>query len=100
MGLAFIHRDNKVNNYLLLLFSFKYLLITLSGLLRFDTKQDQQKYAGVILDFSYFKAPEDCDKKIESNLVSNLVFRVKMLNNMGAYEMKVYKVVRANYVQD
>lgn len=72
----------------------------MSGLLRFDTKQDQQKYAGVILDFSYFKAPEDCDKKIESNLVSNLVVRVEMLNSMGVYEMKVYKVVRANYVQD
>ncbi|XP_054285996.1 WASH complex subunit 5-like isoform X1 [Macrosteles quadrilineatus] len=36
---------------------------------KFDTKQDQQKYAGLILDFTYFKSPEEYDKKIESNVV-------------------------------
>uniref|UniRef100_A0A1B6MUI7 WASH complex subunit strumpellin n=2 Tax=Graphocephala atropunctata TaxID=36148 RepID=A0A1B6MUI7_9HEMI len=36
---------------------------------RFDTKQDQQKYAGLILDFAYFKASEEIDKKIENSVV-------------------------------
>ncbi|XP_046688787.1 WASH complex subunit 5-like [Homalodisca vitripennis] len=36
---------------------------------KFDTKQDQQKYSGLILDFAYFKAPDEIDKKIESSLI-------------------------------
>lgn len=36
---------------------------------RLDTKQEQLKYAEIILDFSYFKISEAQDKRIEESPV-------------------------------
>lgn len=38
---------------------------------RFENKQDQIKYADIIMDFSYFKISEAQEKKIEKSSVSN-----------------------------
>lgn len=37
---------------------------------RLDTKDIQQKYQDVIMDFSYFKISDDQEKKINANVVS------------------------------
>lgn len=37
---------------------------------RLETKADQHKYGDVVLDFTYFKAPEGFNKKIEDSPVS------------------------------
>lgn len=37
---------------------------------RLETKADQQKYGDVVLDFTYFKAPDGFNKKIEDSPVS------------------------------
>ncbi|XP_068228667.1 WASH complex subunit 5 [Palaemon carinicauda] len=46
-------------------------LLRLSGyvpqLFRLETKAEQQKYGDVVLDFTYFKAPEGFNKKIEDS---------------------------------
>lgn len=41
---------------------------------RLEKKQDQIKYAEIILDFSYFKISEAQEKKIEENSVSSIEF--------------------------
>lgn len=38
---------------------------------RLESKQDQQKYANIICDFSYFKIGPAFEKKIEDNEVFN-----------------------------
>lgn len=38
--------------------------------IRFEKKQDQVKYAEIILDFSYFKISEAQEKRIEESSVS------------------------------
>lgn len=35
---------------------------------KLDKKQDQQKYGEIISDFSYFKASDEFDKKVENNM--------------------------------
>lgn len=46
------------------------LLFTVYGLyFRLESKQEQQKYADIILDFSYFKASDLHDHKIDNNAV-------------------------------
>ena len=39
-------------------------------LFRLETKAEQQKYGDVVLDFTYFKAAEGFNKKIENSSVS------------------------------
>lgn len=40
---------------------------------RLETKAEQQKYGDVILDFTYFKAAEGFNKKIDNSSVSILL---------------------------
>lgn len=46
---------------------------------RLEKKQDQIRYADVILDFSYFKISEAQDKKIEENAVSTAPVHLTIL---------------------
>lgn len=74
-GNAIIAELLRLKDYIPNIYRFDFIqtnsyFLLISFLIRLETKSLQQKYAEIIMDFSYFKIAEAQEQRIESNEVS------------------------------